>query len=66
MYTRKEIFSIPNIIGYVRILLIPVFMYFYISADTLSYYYTASAIVLVSTFSDLFDGMIARKFNMVT
>lgn len=41
-------------------------MYFYISADTLSYYYTASAIVLVSTFSDLFDGMIARKFNMVT
>ena len=50
MYTRKEIFSIPNIIGYVRILLIPVFMYFYISADTLSYYYTASAIVLVSTF----------------
>ena len=66
MYTRREIFSIPNFIGYVRILLIHVSMYFYISADTLSYYYTASAIVLVSTFSDLFDGMIARKFNMVT
>lgn len=66
MFTRKEIFSIPNIIGYVRILLIPVFMYIYIGADTLEDYYLAAGVVLISSFSDLFDGMIARKFNMVT
>ena len=66
MYTRKEIFSIPNIIGYVRILLIPVFMYIYITADALEDYYLAAGVVLLSTFSDLFDGMIARKFNMIT
>lgn len=66
MYSRKEIFSIPNIIGYFRILLIPVFMYIYITAKSASDYYLAAAIVLVSTFSDLFDGLIARKFNMIT
>ncbi len=66
MYSRKEIFSIPNIMGYIRILLIPVFMYIYITAQSLDDYYRAAALVLISTFSDLFDGLIARKFNMVT
>ena len=31
--TKKEIFSIPNIMGYFRILLIPLFVYFYCTAD---------------------------------
>lgn len=66
MFTRKEIFSIPNIMGYFRILLIPVFMYIYITADTVTDYYIAAAIVLVSTISDLLDGLVARKFNMIT
>ena len=66
MYSRKEIFTIPNIIGYVRILLIPVFMYIYITAQTAQDYYISAAIVLLSTFSDLFDGLIARKFDQVT
>ena len=66
MYSKKEIFSIPNIMGYVRILLIPVFMYIYITASSARDYYLAAGIVLLSTFSDLFDGLIARKFNMIT
>ena len=64
--TRKEIFSIPNIMGYCRILLIPVFCYLYITAETMTDFFWASAVVLISSISDLFDGMIARKFNMVT
>lgn len=66
MSKRREIFSIPNIIGYIRILLIPVFMYLYITAETPKDYMLAAIVVLVSTFSDLFDGLIARKFNMIT
>ncbi len=66
MFTRKEIFSIPNIMGYFRILLIPVFMYIYITASSTTDYYVAAGIVLISTFSDLLDGMVARKFNMIT
>lgn len=66
MYSRKEIFSIPNILGYLRILLIPVFMYIYFTAESLKDYYIAVAVVGVSSLTDMFDGLIARKFNMIT
>ena len=62
----KEIFTIPNIICYVRIALIPVFCWIYITAQTPADYLWATAVVLFSSFTDLFDGMIARKFNQVT
>ena len=64
--TMKEVFSIPNIMGYFRIILIPVFCYFYITAKTDEDYVIAAAIVLISSLTDMFDGKIARKFNMVT
>lgn len=59
----KEIFSIPNLMGYLRILLIPVFCYLYIAKQQ---YLWAAAVVLFSSLTDLFDGWVARKFNMVT
>lgn len=65
-FSKKEIFSIPNIMGYFRILLIPLFLYLYCTAKSDMDYYMAAAIVLVSTLTDLFDGMVARKFHMVT
>ena len=63
---KKDLFTIPNIICYVRILLIPVFCYLYIKASTPHDYLMATLVVLFSSFTDLFDGMIARKFNQVT
>lgn len=65
-FNKKDLWTIPNIIGYVRILLIPVFCYVYLHAQTTTDYYIACGIVLFSSFTDLFDGMIARKFNQVT
>ena len=65
-FNKKDLFTIPNIICYVRILLIPVFCYIYINAETSSDYLLAIFVVLFSSFTDLFDGMIARKFNQVT
>ena len=64
--TKKEIFTIPNIIGYLRIALIPVFCWVYLRAEAPEDYLFATCIVLFSSFTDLFDGMIARKFNQVT
>ena len=64
--TIREVFSIPNIMGYFRILLIPVFCYIYITAETTREYYTAVILVIISSLTDLFDGKIARRFNMVT
>ena len=65
-FNKKDLFTIPNIIGYVRILLIPVFCYLYITATEPGDYLWATLVVLFSSFTDLFDGMIARKFNQVT
>lgn len=65
-FSRKDIFSIPNLMGYFRILLIPVFCYLYCTAQSDRDYYIASGVVLISSLTDLFDGKIARRFNMIT
>lgn len=65
-FNKKDLFTIPNIICYVRILLIPVFCVMYLNAKTSQDYMWATLVVLFSSFTDLFDGMIARKFNQVT
>lgn len=36
---KEELFSIPNCMGYFRILLIPVFCVVYLQADTMKDYY---------------------------
>lgn len=64
--TKSELLSIPNILCYIRLLLIPVFVILYIKAETQSEYFRAAFIVLIASFTDFLDGFIARKFNMVT
>ena len=54
--------SIPNILSYIRILLIPVFVVMYMRSQ----YITAGCILVVSGLTDIMDGRIARKFGMVT
>ncbi|MBQ8559287.1 MAG: CDP-alcohol phosphatidyltransferase family protein [Tyzzerella sp.] len=63
---KREYFTIPNLMGYFRILLIPVFLYLYYHAETMKEYGTAFGVLVISFLTDLFDGKIARKFNMVT
>lgn len=63
---KSEYFTIPNLMGYFRILLIPVFLYMYYHAETTKEYVTAFVVLAVSFLTDLLDGKIARKFNMVT
>ena len=48
-FSKKEIFSIPNLMGYFRILLIPVFCYLYITAETEREYLYAALVVLLSS-----------------
>lgn len=62
----KNYFNIPNLLCYFRILLIPVYLIIYINADNTSDYYIAALIVFISGLTDLLDGKIARRFNMVT
>ena len=63
---KKEYFTIPNLMGYLRILLLPVFLYLYYHAQSLGEYVVAFVVLAISMLTDVFDGMIARKFNLVT
>lgn len=63
---RKEYFSIPNLMGYFRILLITVYLFLYLRADSISDYRMAALVMILSFLTDFFDGKIARKFDMVT
>ena len=63
---KKEIFTIPNILVYIRIALIPAFAVAYIFAETDSQYYVAFGIMLVAFLTDFLDGQIARRCNQIT
>ena len=62
----KEALSIPNCMCYFRILLIPLFVWRFVTAETAADYYLAGGIVALSGLTDLFDGKIARRFQMAT
>ena len=62
----REYFSIPNLMGYFRILLVPVYLIIYIRADSVSDYRLAAMVMILSFLTDFFDGKIARRFHMVT
>ena len=62
----KDYFNIPNLMGYFRILMIPVFITLYLRADSSSDYYFALGALCLSLITDFFDGKIARRFDMVT
>jgi len=62
----KDYFNIPNCLSYLRIMLLPVFMVLYLNAKTTKDYRIAFAVIIFSLLTDVFDGMIARKLNMVT
>ena len=63
---KKEILTIPNLLSIFRIALIPVYLHIYLNADSTEDYTAAAVILAVSCFTDLIDGKIARKFNMIT
>ena len=66
MFTKKEIFSIPNILCYFRILLVPVFLWAYFDLQSDEGHFVAAIILVLSSLSDFFDGFIARKCHMIT
>ncbi len=62
----KELFAgcltIPNLLSVIRIMLIPVFAVLFLQ----EHYIIAIAVIIFAELTDLFDGMIARKFNQVS
>ena len=57
-----RIWTIPNVISFIRLLMVPVFLWLLITGND----GPALAILIIATTSDFIDGMIARNFNQVT
>ena len=60
---HKKIFTIPNILSFFRLCLLPVIVYVYINNKD---YQLTVILLLISGFTDILDGYIARTFNMVS
>lgn len=63
---KKEVFTIPNLLSLLRILLIPVYMFIYLHAQRPLDYLLSGAILALSCLTDLADGKIARKYHMTS
>lgn len=59
----RKIFTLPNILSMFRIALIPVMVWLFVFRE--NYLWTA-ILLAVSAITDVIDGVVARKFNMVT
>lgn len=63
---ENRIITIPNILSIFRILLLPLFVYLYLHAETTWEFLRAAIVLAVSALTDLADGKIARRFNMIS
>lgn len=63
IFKKDQIFTVPNLLSMVRLLLIPLIVWLYIGKRE---YGIAAAVVLFSGITDITDGFIARRFDMVS
>jgi len=61
-YLFENVWTVPNLLSFIRILLVPVFAVLFMKG----YYIWAVAVLAASGLSDFFDGKIARRFNQVS
>ena len=59
----NKVFTIPNILSFFRLILIPVLIWSYVVKKD---YATTGWILLLSGLTDIADGFIARKFHMIS
>ena len=60
---QKKIITIPNILSFFRLCLIPLIVWLYVVKDDSV---LTGFMVLFSSFTDIVDGYIARRFNMIS
>lgn len=61
-YLFSNVWTIPNLLSFIRIILVPVFAVLFLQDKLL----WAVVVLAISGLSDLFDGKIARRFNQVS
>lgn len=61
-FTKDQLFTLPNILSYFRLALIPVIVCLYLTDHPI----WALVVIILSGITDVVDGFIARRFNMIT
>lgn len=59
---KKEIITIPNMLGFYRLFMFPVILYFILSGKESLF----AIFLVINLLTDVADGIIARRFNLVT
>ena len=62
LFSKKQVLTIPNLMSLLRLVMIPFIVWLYF----MDRYYEATALVILSGITDVADGIVARKFNMVS
>ncbi|MDY6915873.1 MAG: CDP-diacylglycerol--glycerol-3-phosphate 3-phosphatidyltransferase [Candidatus Cloacimonadota bacterium] len=57
---------IPNILTIIRILLVPLFIWFVFISTTQNHYVIATILFILACISDYFDGMLARQYRVIS
>ncbi len=62
----NEILTVPNVISFLRLLLLPVYVRLFFFGTSEFEKHLANSLLVVSCVSDCVDGFIARKFNCIS
>ena len=62
LLTKQQVLTIPNAMSAFRIALIPFFVWAYVVEE----YYLSFGLVVLSAVSDMLDGFVARRLNMIS
>ena len=63
MTKKQDILTLPNLLSFFRLLLIPLIVWLYCQKQA---YHMALAVLILSGVTDIADGYIARKWNLVS
>ena len=62
IFSKEQILTIPNMLSFLRLALIPVILWLYLSGELV----WAAVVIVLSSITDIVDGYIARTFNMIS
>ena len=60
---KNKILTIPNLLSLLRLAMIPLLLWLYLEKDA---YLLTAAVVVLSAITDIVDGIIARKYDLIS
>lgn len=69
-FSKKDAFTVPNVLTYIRLLCVPVFIgmmiAYCVDKTATEYLWAAFGLFVFASATDIADGYIARRFNMIS